>query len=78
MVERFERCAGASLVAGPSTALRFAQDDRFWVMRRRANTEVLHCVQDDESSGDAEENGRALLDTHPLQSAQRVGHPELW
>jgi len=28
VVERFEQCAGESLVAGPSTALRSAQDDK--------------------------------------------------
>jgi len=29
VVERFESCAGAGSVAGPSTALRCAQDDKF-------------------------------------------------
>ena len=29
-VERFGRCASVGSVAGPSTALRFAQDDKFW------------------------------------------------
>ena len=36
VVERFERCAGVGGVAGPSTALRSAQDDRFGVGWRRA------------------------------------------
>ena len=42
-----------------------------------ANTGVLHCVQDDESMGDVEENGRALLDTPPFAKCAKGRAPRV-
>ena len=42
-----------------------------------ANTEVLHCVQDDEIRGNAEEDGRAELDTPPFAKCTKGRAPRV-
>ena len=48
VVERFEQLWWCWL---DGRSFGFAQDDEFVEVWRRANTGVLHCVQDDESMG---------------------------
>ena len=45
LVERYERCAEVGGVAGPSTALRFAQDDKFEVSGGEPIQGFLHCAE---------------------------------